>query len=79
MRSLPFYLDEKSFDNEVLSWVGVKCNPHKSGMHYLLPPEILKKKGQEEGVGTSSTPIVKKKKVQMSTDLEEEEDKEPLE
>jgi hypothetical protein len=29
----------------------VKCNPHKSGMHYLFPPELLKKKGQEEEAG----------------------------
>jgi hypothetical protein len=39
-----------------MSWPGVKCNPRKSGMHYLLPPELLKKKGQEEGVGPSSAP-----------------------
>jgi hypothetical protein len=44
-RSLPFYLDEEAFDKEVMSWVGVKRNPRKSGMHYLLPPELLKKKG----------------------------------
>jgi hypothetical protein len=78
-RFLPFYLDEEAFDKEVMSWNGVKCNPHKSGMHYLLPPELLKKKGQEEGVGPSSGPTEKKQKVQMSSDSEEEEDEEPLE
>jgi hypothetical protein len=34
---LPFYLDEEAFDKEVMSWPGVKRNPHKSGMHYVLP------------------------------------------
>jgi hypothetical protein len=42
---LPFYLDEEAFDKEVMSWPGVKHNPHKSGMHYLLPTELLKKRG----------------------------------
>jgi hypothetical protein len=36
-RMLPFYLDEEAFDKEVMSWPGVKHNPHKSGMHYILP------------------------------------------
>jgi hypothetical protein len=78
-RLLPFYLDEESFDKEVMSWPGVKHNPHKSGMHYLLPPKIRKKKGQEEGVGPSSSRATKKPKVQMPMDSEEEEDEEPLE
>jgi hypothetical protein len=42
---LSFYLDEEAFDKEVISWPGVKRKPHKSGMHYLLPLELLKKKG----------------------------------
>jgi hypothetical protein len=62
-RMLSFYLDEEAFDKEVMSWPGVKCNPHKSGMHYLLPVELLKKKGQEAGVGSSSGPEEKKKNV----------------
>jgi hypothetical protein len=78
-RSLPFYLDEEAFDKEVMSWPGVKRNPHKSSMHYLLPPELLKKKGQEEGVGPSSSLETKKLKVQMPIESEEEEDEEPLE
>jgi hypothetical protein len=44
-RSLPFYLDEEAFDKELMSWNGVKRNPCKSGMHYVLPLELLKKKG----------------------------------
>jgi hypothetical protein len=78
-RFLPFYLDEETFDKEVMSWTGVKRNPCKSGMHYLFPAELLKKKGQEEGVGSSSGPAEKKQKVQMSMDSEDEEDAQPLE
>jgi hypothetical protein len=58
-------MDEESFDKEVMSWADVKCNPCKFGMHYLFPLEILKKKGQEEGVKLSSGPIEKKQKVHM--------------
>jgi hypothetical protein len=47
-RLLPFYLDEEAFDKEVMSWPGVKHNPRKSGMHYLLPPELLKKRGRKK-------------------------------
>jgi hypothetical protein len=32
-RMLPFYLDEEAYDKEVMSWIGVKHNPCKSGMH----------------------------------------------
>jgi hypothetical protein len=53
-RMLSFYLDEEAFDKEVMSWPGVKRNPCKSGMHYILPVELLKKKGKEAGVGPSS-------------------------
>jgi hypothetical protein len=77
---LSFYLDEEAFDKEVMSWPGVKHNPHKSGMHYLLPAELLKKKGQEAGVGPSSGPEEKKKDAPMHTDSEEEEEEtQPLE
>jgi hypothetical protein len=76
---LPFYLDQETFDKEVMSWNGCKCNPHKFGMHYLLPTELFKKKGQEEGVGTSSGPAEKKQKFQMSTNSEEEENAEHME
>jgi hypothetical protein len=62
-----------------MSWLGVNHNPHKSGMHCLLQLEILKKKGQEEGLGSCSDPPEKKQKVQMSMDSEEEEDVEPME
>jgi hypothetical protein len=78
-RSLKFYLDEEAFDKEVISWTCIKHNPCKSGMHYLFSTELLKKKGQEEGVGLSSDPLEKKKRVQMMIDLDEEEDVEPLE
>jgi hypothetical protein len=44
-RLLPFYINEETFDKEFVSWTSVKCNPRKSSMHYLLPPELLKKKG----------------------------------
>jgi hypothetical protein len=46
-RMLPFYLDEEAFDKEVMSWPGVKHNPRKSGMHYILPMELLKKKDKD--------------------------------
>jgi hypothetical protein len=42
---LPFYLDEEAFDKEVMSWPGVKCNPRKSGMHYPMLAELMKKRG----------------------------------
>jgi hypothetical protein len=77
-RLLPFYLDEESFDKDFMLWIGVKRHPCKSGMNYLLPPEILKKKGLE-GVGPSFSLAMKKPKVQISTDSKEEEDDEPLE
>ena len=51
---LSFYLDEEAFDKEVMSWLGVKCNPHKLGMHYVFPIEFMKKKGQEVGVVLTS-------------------------
>jgi len=46
-----------------MSWTDVKRNPWKYGMHYLFPTKILKKKGQEEGVGMSYGPAKKKQKV----------------
>jgi hypothetical protein len=51
---LPFYLDEEAFDKEVMSWPGVKHGPRKSGMHYIFPAELLKKKDKEVGEGLSS-------------------------
>jgi hypothetical protein len=76
---LSFYLDEEAFDKEVMSWPGVKCNPCKSGMHYVFPSELLKKKGQEVGVGLSSGPATQKKEAPPQTDSEEEEEMQPLE
>jgi hypothetical protein len=55
-RILLFYLDEEAFDKEVMSWPRVKHNLRKSGMHYVFLAELLKKKGQEVGVGPSSGP-----------------------
>jgi hypothetical protein len=40
-----FYLDEEAFDKEVMSWPGVKHNPCKSGMHYLLPSGAIEEEG----------------------------------
>jgi len=77
--SQSLYPYELSFDKEVMSWLGVKFNPVKYGMHYLLPPNILKNKGHEEGVGPISAPTPRKSKFQMSTDSKDEEDEEPLE
>jgi hypothetical protein len=45
LRMLSFYLDEEAFNKEVMSWPGVKHNPCKSGMHYIMPVEMLKKRG----------------------------------
>jgi hypothetical protein len=53
---LSFYLDEEAFDKEVMSWPGVKRNPRKSGMNYVFPIDLMKKKGHEAGVGPSSDP-----------------------
>jgi hypothetical protein len=58
---LPFYLDEEAFDKEVMSSPGVKCNPCKLGMHYVVPTNMLKKKGQEVGVGLSSSLVEQNK------------------
>ena len=62
-----------------MSWIGVKHNPRKSNMHYLLPAELRKKKEHEEGVGSSSSPARKKKNVSMLMESEDEEDTQPLE
>jgi hypothetical protein len=58
---LSFYLDKEAFDKEVMSWPGVKRNQQNSGMHYIFPVKILKKKGKEVGVGPSSGPEPQKK------------------
>jgi hypothetical protein len=73
-RMLPFYLDEEAFDKEVMSWPGVKRGPHKSGMHYIFPVELLKKKDKEAGEGPSSGPEQKKPDALTQTDSEEEEE-----
>jgi hypothetical protein len=52
-RMVSFYQDEEAFNKEVMSWSGVKRNPCKSGIHYILHVDLLKKKGKEEGVGPS--------------------------
>jgi hypothetical protein len=49
---LPFYLDEEAFDKEFMSWTGVR----KSGMHYIFPMELLKKKDKEAREGPSLGP-----------------------
>jgi hypothetical protein len=67
---LSFYLDEEAFDKEVMSWPGVKHNPRKSGMHYVFPTELLKKKGKEAGVGPSSGPEAQKKEALAQTGLQ---------
>ena len=51
---LPFYLDEESFDKEVMSWPRVKHGLRKAKMHYIFLAELLKKKYKEEGEGPSS-------------------------
>jgi DNA-binding transcriptional regulator/RsmH inhibitor MraZ len=55
-RMMSFYLDEEAFKKEVILWPGVKHNPRKSRMHYILPAELLKKKGKEAGVRLNSGP-----------------------
>jgi hypothetical protein len=42
-------------------------------MHYLLPVELLKKKGHEAGVGPRSVLEEKNQDASMHTDSEEEE------
>jgi hypothetical protein len=54
LRMFSFYLDEEAFNKEVMSWPRVKRNQCKLGMHYIFPAELLKKKGNEVGVGSSS-------------------------
>jgi hypothetical protein len=45
-RFIPFYLYAETFNNEVMSWTGLKHNSCKSKMHYLLPTELLMEKGK---------------------------------
>jgi hypothetical protein len=49
-----------------------KTQPAQVGDDYFLPMEILKKRGQEEGVGTSSGLEVHKKEALVYTDSDEE-------
>jgi hypothetical protein len=72
-RMMSFYLDEKAFDKEVMSWLRVKCNLHKSRIHYIFPIELLKKKGKEAWVGLSSGPKAPKKEAPTQTESKEEE------
>jgi hypothetical protein len=69
LRMLSFYMGEETFNKEVMSWLGVKHNPRKSGMHYILPVELLKKKGKEAGVGPSSGSELQKKEASHSRTL----------
>jgi len=73
-RMLSFYLDEEAFEREFMSWIGIKCNPCKLGMHYTLPVELLKKKYKEAGEGPSSSPEPKKPNALVYLDSEEEEE-----
>jgi hypothetical protein len=76
---LSFYLDVEAFDKEIMSCHGVKRKPHKSGMNYVLPMDLLKKRGQEEGVGSSSSMKVQKKESPTQMDSDEEEETQPQE
>jgi hypothetical protein len=76
---LSFYLDEEAFNKEGMSWSRVKFNPRNSGMHYVFPVELLKKKGKEAGVGPSLGSKALNKEALAHTDSEEEEDMQPLE
>jgi hypothetical protein len=78
-RMLSFYLDEEAFDKELMSWTGVKCNLCKSGMHYILPTKMMKKKSKEVGVGPSSGLELHKKEDLTQSYSEEEEETQPLE
>jgi len=71
-RMLLFYLDEEAFDKEVMSWLGVKHSPCKSGMHYILPVELLKKTHKEERVGPISCPESQKPEAPTQSESEEE-------
>jgi hypothetical protein len=48
-------------------------------MHYIFPVKMLKKKGKEAGVGSSSGPEAQKKEALAQSDSEEEEETQPLE
>jgi hypothetical protein len=76
---LSFYLDEEAFDKEAMSWLGVKCNLCKLGMHYIFPAELLKKKGNKVGVGPRSGSEAMKKEAPIQTNYEEQEETQPLE
>jgi len=73
-RMVSFYLDEEAFDKEVMLWQGVKCNLCKSGMHYISPIEMMKKKGKEVGVGPSSVSDPQKKETLTHSDSKEEDE-----
>jgi hypothetical protein len=76
---LSFYLDKEAFNKEVMSWSGVKHNLCKSGMHYILPRDILKKKYKEVGAGLSSGLEPQKPESLELSDSKEEDEMHPLE
>jgi hypothetical protein len=78
-RMLSFYLDKEAFDKDLMLWSGVKHNSHKSGMHYIMSIELLKKKGKEAGVGPSLGSEPLKKESPTQSDSKEEEVMQPLE
>jgi hypothetical protein len=75
---LLFYLDEESFNKEFMSWLGFKCGLRKSGMHYIFPTELLKKKDKEVGEGPSSGPEQNKPNALVQIDSKEEEETQHL-
>jgi hypothetical protein len=76
---LSFYLDEEAFDREFMSWPGVKCNPHKLGMHYILPTEMLKKKDKDAVAEPRSGPEPQNPDAPAQLDFEGEEGMQQLE
>jgi hypothetical protein len=73
-KMLLFYLDEEAFNKEVMLWLGVKHNPHKLGMHYILPNELLNKKGKKVGVGPSLGSTPQKQEAPKKSYSEEEDE-----
>jgi hypothetical protein len=72
-RMLSFYLDEEAFEKEFMSWLGVKQNQRKLGMHYILPMELLNKKDKKEEAEPSSGPEPHKPDAPAQSDSKEEE------
>jgi hypothetical protein len=76
---LSFYLDDEAFDKEVMSWLGIKRGSRKTGMHYILPAEMIKKKDKEAGEGPSSGLEPKKPDAPIQSNSEEEKEMQQLE